>query len=202
MTLDVWAWRHPRAIGAVGRCIGRTDLCVDRRKAKRLAGRIRALARRNSLPHEIWTSPLIRCAEVGRVLRAWGWTHRIDERLAELDFGTWDGRRWSRISHAEVAAWEADFLHHPPGGGESQAALRARVARFVDGLRVDASTTPRPSGPPMNVLVVSHAGWIAALAADDACEDASRWPKPLPPMGLQRVRLPAPPRASNLETPT
>lgn len=184
MSLDIWAWRHPRAIGATGRCIGRTDLGVDRRKAKRLAGRIRAHARRHDLPRAIWTSPSTRAAAVGQVLRAWGWTHRVDERLAELDFGRWDGRHWSDIPHAEVAAWEADFLHHPPGGGESQAELRARVARFTQQWHVDASK-------PAPVLVVSHAGWIAALAADEACDDAAHWPKPLPTMGLQRVHRPA-----------
>jgi alpha-ribazole phosphatase len=197
--LEVWAWRHPRAIGSAGRCVGRTELAVDRRKAKRLAGRIRAAARRHGLPREIWTSPLTRAADVGRILRSWGWTHRIDARLVELDFGAWDGRPGSLIPYSEVAAWEADFVHHAPGGGESQADLRTRVTDFIDGLRprTDAASPSRT-----RALVVSHAGWITALCAGDDCTDAGRWPKPVPTMGLRRVRLPAakgqalrPPRA-------
>jgi alpha-ribazole phosphatase len=181
--IEIWVWRHPRADGAAGRCIGRTDLGVDRRKAKRLAGRIRAAARRHGLERVIWTSPLRRAVEVGRVLRALGWRHRIDSRLAELDFGRWDGRAWTTIAPSEVAAWEADFLHHAPGGGESQAMLLARVAAFV---RARAG-----AAAPCVVLAVSHAGWIAALEAGRGCADAARWPRPVPAMGLRRVRIEA-----------
>jgi len=179
--VDLWAWRHPRAIGAAGRCIGRTDLAVDRRKAKRLAARIRQAARRHGLPREIWTSPLRRAFEVGKVLRGWGWTHRVDERLLELDFGRWDGRPWREIAHADVACWEADFVHHAPGGGESQATLRTRVDQFL-AARAQSDANGRP------VLVVSHAGWIAALLAGDDIDDAAHWPAPTPHMGLRRVR--------------
>jgi alpha-ribazole phosphatase len=175
MPLDLWAWRHPRAIGAAGRCIGRTDLALDRRKAKRLAGRIRRAARRHGLPRAIWTSPLRRAAAVGRVLRGWGWTHHVDARLLELDFGAWDGRRWSEIAHADVALWEADFAHHAPGGGESLAALRRRGDAFLAERALDRAGA---------ILVVTHAGWIGARLAPEA--DAAGWPAPVPHMALRR----------------
>jgi alpha-ribazole phosphatase len=182
-TAGLWVWRHPRAIGAAGRCIGRTDLGVDRRKAKRLAARIRQAARRHGLPREIWTSPLRRAAAVGRVLRGWGWAHHVDTRLAELDFGRWDGRAWHEIAPADVARWEADFVHHAPGGGESQAALRSRIEDFLAEISARGSA-PRP------VLVVSHAGWIGALLAGAACHDAARWPAPVACMHLRRFGSP------------
>ena len=62
------AWRHPRPDGVAGRCIGHTDVPVDRRRAKRLAHRIRCAARREGWPKGVWTSPLRRCADVGRWL--------------------------------------------------------------------------------------------------------------------------------------
>ena len=185
--VELWIWRHPRARGASGRCIGRTDLAVDPRKARRLAGRIRAAARRHGLPREIWTSPLRRAADVGRILRRWGWIHRVDARLAELDFGRWDGRPWSAIAAAEVAAWEADFVHHAPGGGESQAALRARIARFAAERAAGAAPARAV------VLLVSHAGWINAATASHACADAARWPAPVATMALCRVQWAASP---------
>ena len=61
--LRIWIWRHPKPIGAAGRCIGRTDLPVDPRRAKRLAHRIRQHARRHHLPHAVVTSPLRRLRE-------------------------------------------------------------------------------------------------------------------------------------------
>ena len=157
--VQLWLWRHPKARGAAGRCIGRSDLHVDPRKAKRLAHRIRATARRQALPYTLWVSPLQRSRAVGRWLARWGWAVRVDARLRELDFGRWDGRCWADIAWAEVQAWEADLLHHAPGGGESLAQLSQRVQAFVgeggDGGGGDTNADVR--------LVVSHGGWINTL---------------------------------------
>jgi len=145
----VWLWRHPRAEGAAGRCIGcGTDLPVHWRRAKRLARRVQAHARRERLPHRVWTSPLQRCADVGRWLRRWGWSHVQLEALREIDFGHWDGRTWDQIGRVEVDAWCADFAHHAPGGGESLQALLARVCTLH---------------LPARALVVAHGGTMVAL---------------------------------------
>lgn len=159
-------WRHPRPEGASGLCVGaRCDLEVDRRRSKRLARRIQAHARRHGLPREIWTSPLRRCADVGRWLRRWGWTHRIDVALLELDFGAWDGRAWSDIDKGEIDAWVADFAHFAPSGGEALTSLMARAALWRGG-----------------DLVVSHGGWMLAKrwATDqpDRAPAAHEWPRP------------------------
>ncbi|WP_240635958.1 histidine phosphatase family protein [Caldimonas tepidiphila] len=182
---EFWIWRHPRAEGAAGRCIGRTDLAVDRRRAKRLAHRIRRAARRHGLPREVWTSPLRRCREVGLWLRRWGWTLYVDESLAEMDFGAWDGRAWATIGAADFAGWDADFLHHAVGGGESLARLLARVEGFV------------VAAPPGPRLVIGHGGWINALrwltGADHAAgrtPQANRWPAP--PAHARLTRLDGP----------
>ena len=181
MAPELWLWRHPRATGAAGRCIGQTDLAVDRRRAKRLAHRIRQTARLHSLPRVVWTSPLQRCADVGCWLARWGWQHRVDARLLELDFGGWDGRPWTTIAHADVAAWEADFAQHAPGGGEALAALVARCRAFI-------ATQPGDGAP---LLMVAHAGWMQACAcADPLALQAASWP-PAPRHGsLLRVSPP------------
>jgi alpha-ribazole phosphatase len=169
--VDLWLWRHPRAQGAAGRCIGRTDLPVDRRRAKRLAHRIRRVARRAGLPHIVWTSPLQRCAAVGRWLRRWGWRHHVDMRLAELDFGRWDGLPWTEIAAQDVAAWEADFAQHRVGGGESLQQLIERQRSFI----------AQVAGEAQPLLVVSHAGWMQALrwaALHAALPQAHQWPSP------------------------
>lgn len=172
-----WAWRHPAPRGAAGRCVGaRTDLPVDPRQAKRLAHRIRAAARRARLPRVVATSPAQRCRAVGRWLRRFGFRHVVDARLAELDFGAWDGRRWHDIAAGEIAAWADDLLRATPHGGESVAALRARVAEV----------RARPPAP----LAVTHGGWLsAALCTVPHGEplDAAAWPAA--PRYGQAVRL-------------
>jgi alpha-ribazole phosphatase len=170
---QLWCWRHPRAQGQAGHCIGRSDLPVDPRKAKRLAHRIRACVRQHGLPRHIHTSPLRRTRDVARWLRRWGFQVTVDARLAEMDFGAWDGRPWAGIDRAEVQAWEADFLHHRPGGGESLAQLLARVQNWLQ----EGDGQPR--------LAVTHGGWLNAwrhLAAGGPAPQAARWP-PAPPHG-------------------
>lgn len=144
---EIWVWRHPRPIGCEGRCIGRTDVPVDRRLAKRLARRVERAARRLGLPRLVITSPLRRGADVGRWLSRWGWVHRIDPSLTEMDFGEWDGKPWSTIGQAQVDAWCADFPRHAPGGGERLDAMFERAGRW------------RAQG---TVVVIGHAGWMLA----------------------------------------
>jgi alpha-ribazole phosphatase len=175
----LWVWRHPRANGAAGRCIGRTDLAVDRRRAKRLAHRIRQAARRHGLPRRVLTSPLQRCAAVGRCLRHWGWRHELLPALHEMDFGDWDGLAWAQIPRQEVDAWCAAFLYHRPGGGENLQDLFARVAAW------------RPPSAP--VAIVAHGGWMLArrwlASGRPAPTRADQWPAP--PRHGECWRLPA-----------
>lgn len=164
------AWRHPRPRGHEGRCIGRTDVAVDGRKARRLARRIHRQALRQGAPRLVCTSPLRRCRLVGEHLRRLGWRHVIDDQLLEADFGRWEGRAWSDIARHEIDAWVADFLHHRPGGGESLQQLLNRAASW------------RVIEP--GATVVGHAGWMLArrwvqtwgLARPP--EQAREWPAP------------------------
>jgi alpha-ribazole phosphatase len=143
------AWRHPRVAAAQGRCIGRSDLRVDPRRARRLAHRIRAFAQRHGLPRIVVTSPLARSRAVGDWLARWGWLHRVDAALSEVDFGDWDGLAWSAVPTQEIDAWCADFEHFRPGGGEAVGALLQRVSGFE----------PGPAR-----IVVTHGGWLSAAA--------------------------------------
>ncbi len=174
------AWRHPRAPGAEGRCIGgRTDLRVDPRRAKRLAHRIRAFARQRGLRHVVVTSPLQRSRAVGCWLARWGWRHRVDAALSELDFGRWDGQPWTAVPRAEFDAWCADFERQPPGGGETVAALLQRVRGFDPGAAR---------------IVVTHGGWLSAARwlrdGRGAPPDSARWPAA--PLYGQRIALALP----------
>jgi alpha-ribazole phosphatase len=171
--MELIVWRHPRPHGVEGRCIGQVDVKVNRRKAKRLAHRIRRHARRQRLferqPAVVWTSPLRRCYDVGRILREWGWVHRVDARLSEVNFGGWDGRLWADIAKDDIDAWCDNFADARPGGGESVKQLLARCGEFL---------AEQPTG--RTCLLIGHAGWINALCwltdQPDAVPSASDWP--------------------------
>lgn len=166
----IWAWRHPRPIGAAGLCIGRTDLKLDHRKAQRLARQINKAASQYQLPRVVHTSSLQRCANVGRVLGHCGWEHRIDDALLEFDFGLWDGKAWTEIDLTEIQAWTDAFAHYAPGGGETLAEMLQRAAAWSPGL-----------GQHEPVVVVAHAGWMLARqwqqSRGDDLPTANEWPK-------------------------
>lgn len=184
----VVAWRHPKPDGVAGRCIGRTDVAVDPRKARRLARRIHRQAWRDSqrpaVPFDaaqgegaapsapvrvVCCSPLRRCRDVARHLRRLGWRVVVDAALLEADFGRWDGRAWADIPRSEVDAWVADFADHAPGGGESLRQVLARAAAW--------------SPPVPGATVVAHAGWMLARQwlrahGPNAIPSAGQWPAP------------------------
>ena len=164
---ELSVWRHARPSAVAGRCIGHTDVPVDRRKSKRLAHRVRAWGRRHGTAKVVVTSPLRRGADTGRWLARWGWRHLVDPRLIEVDFGTWDGCAWVEIPVDAIDAWCADFASYRPGGGESVDSLLGRCAAFI----ADA---------PPGSAVVGHAGWISAALwlqqTGGAPPRAASWP--------------------------
>jgi alpha-ribazole phosphatase len=168
--IAVQIWRHPRPDNVVGRCIGHTDVGLDTRRAKRLARRIQRFARQQGAPKVIWTSPLLRCALVGKYLKRWGWQHHTDALLCEMHFGRWDGQSWSAVAKEEIDAWCADFANFAPAGGESLAVVMARCQQFLE----------QPGAA--SRWVVGHAGWMGAAqwlrAHPGLLPQAQLWPAP------------------------
>jgi alpha-ribazole phosphatase len=115
--------RHPSVSVAPGLCYGRRDLCLD---ADGLGAIPRMAASLRAFP-TIWTSPARRCREVADAI---GPAPRLDERLLELDFGDWEGMAWNDVPRDMLDCWAAEPRHFAPPGGETGAALLARVRSF------------------------------------------------------------------------
>lgn len=163
--------RHPRPLIAPGICYGRLDVAGEHPAlvAARLLAELPA-----GLP--VYSSPLRRCRELAGHLQA---QPVIDGRLAEMDFGEWEGRAWDDISRAELDAWAADVAGYAPPGGESPAALQQRALAFVAELRVPEA------------VVVTHAGVIRVLQAYWQGLPAPQWATPQFGFGsLTRVHVP------------
>lgn len=145
--------RHTRPDGHEGLCYGRTDLALGpdfAAAAEAVLAGLPAVA-------TIRSSPLSRCRRLAeRVATARGLPLEIDPRLAEFDFGAWEGRPWADLPRAELDAWAADFHNARPHGGETVAELAARVRAALD----DATPGATPGA-----LWVSHAGVARAAAA-------------------------------------
>ncbi len=106
----------------------------------------------------IWTSPLARClAFAERLAERLDAPLHLEERLAELDFGDWEGLTAAEVMARDSGAlgrfWE-DPARHPPPGGEDLASFEARV------MAAWAEIRAQEPGP---VLVVTHGGVIRLL---------------------------------------
>lgn len=156
--------RHLQPEVADGICYGVTDLDLATGHEAALEAVLECLPPLAGLA----TSPLSRCRLLAEVIgRRHGLDAMVDPRLAEMNFGTWEGRAWSEIARAELDEWAADFLHARPHGGESVAELQARTHAALADYRA------RPG----DHLLVTHAGVIkAALATGPRAED---WPPAL-----------------------
>ncbi len=147
--------RHPKPLIETGICYGRHD-CLAEDVVSVAAGLLAELP--VGLP--LWTSPLIRCRVLAAHLHP---QPIIDDRLAEMHFGNWEGRRWDDISRAELDAWAADVAGYAPPGGESPRDLQRRALDFVASLDVQEA------------VIVTHAGVIRTLLAHWQGLPPERW---------------------------
>jgi broad specificity phosphatase PhoE len=122
---------------------------------RELAWRLAALA-----PSRVLASPLARALELGRqVAELADAPIDVDARIGEVRRGTWQGRRvkdLQREDPAAIAAFYADPWAFAGHGGESDAALAARVWPAIDELLARASGT---------LVVATHYNVIRVVAA-------------------------------------
>lgn len=150
MSMRLFLVRHFAPTVAKGICYGRTDLAVNRIEHEEMLP-----ALRSQLPRGVplYSSPLRRCAQLAGGL---GGAVCFDARLAELNFGRWEMRRWDDIARDEIDAWAADVVTYRPGGGESVLDMALRVADFYAELQSDVDG---------DAVVICHAGTMRLLAA-------------------------------------
>ena len=178
-----YVWRHPKPIGADGKCIGQTDIDVDKRKLKRLANKIQRFVRLHHLPKVIWVSPLQRSLKVGQILAQRGFQYHVAPDLAEIHFGVWDGQPWSQIAKQEIDNWCDDFTDFASEDGESLQQLFHRTEAWLNKMAMQKTMQNVQNSKDSPILVVGHAGWINAasmiVAGQEVPKIATEWPRPV-----------------------
>lgn len=166
----LWLLRHGPVECAEGLCYGASDVRAAEPASQGIADRVAA-----QLPSgvEFYASPLSRCAQLALALQARrpDLQAQFDTRIAEMNFGAWEGMAWNDIPRAEFDGWLGDFAEAPAGGrGESTNAFMARVG--------DAYDSWRASG--RDAAWVTHAGVMRAVLLLHQglrkVERADRWP--------------------------
>lgn len=130
--MRLWLVRHARPLVEAGLCYGALDVAADDDETLSAAQRLAQV-----LPPsvDVLASPLRRCTQLVQALAAVrpDLAARTAPRLAEMDFGGWEGRAWNGLDRTELDAWAADFAHYRAGRtGESTAQFIARVGQLLE----------------------------------------------------------------------
>lgn len=156
--MDVVLIRHARPDIDPGICYGRLDLCLATPVVPAPAAIVAALP----APQRVLTSPLRRAADTARLLLqalpARALEPESEPRLAEIDFGAWEGRAWDDIPRSELDALAQDLLDACPHRGETAAQAMVRVSGW-------AASLAQPGASDDCLWVVGHAGPMRMLAA-------------------------------------
>jgi alpha-ribazole phosphatase len=185
--MKLWLLRHTPVLADPGLCYGRTDVPVSPTAVRDAASRA-ALILPSGLPARlsVRSSPRRRCAELAAALQHLRPELQVvaDARLAEMDFGDWEGQRWDEIPRSELDAWSHDFGAVRAGGtGESTRQFMARVALAYEDWLAGGE----------DALWVTHAGVIRALwllqGGVREVTRADQWPAQSVPHGeLLRIK--------------
>jgi alpha-ribazole phosphatase len=171
-----WLVRHAQPLVEPSVCYGALDVAADAQATAQAAQTLLKV-----LPPEaqLITSPLRRCMQLAHAIQALrpATACRVDARLAEMNFGTWEGQRWDAIARAELDGWTQAFAHWRCGGGECVQDVMARVAAAWD----DSCALRQP------MVWITHAGVIRAASLLEQgrrhIDDASQWPQMAPAWG-------------------
>jgi alpha-ribazole phosphatase len=168
--VKLWLVRHAEPLIEPGVCYGATDMPADASATLSCAALLAPLLPAGLL---MLSSPLQRCAQLAWALQALRPDLRLqtDARLAELDFGCWEGVRWDDIPRSAYDDWTASFGAARFGGRESVNELLQRVAA----VRAEAQARGQ------DAVWVTHAGVLRAMALLDqgltTLEQAPQWPQ-------------------------
>jgi alpha-ribazole phosphatase len=158
-----------------GRLQGRIDAPLSALGAQQAAALARGFA---SAPvTRVLSSPLSRARDTAAAIAsAHDLAVEVDERLIELDYGTWDGLALSDVSADNWASWRNDPEFAPPGG-ERLSDVTARVASFCAEVLGDDL-----------VIAVSHVSPIkAAVCGALRVDDRATWRMQLDVAAVTRI---------------
>ena len=169
--MSIFLVRHTAPDILPGICYGASNVPVHEAEFARVMPLLDAALPASAL---VATSPLTRCRRLADFLATLSTAREVlvDPRLMERDIGRWTNKLWEDIPRDEARAFAADFLDHQPpsihadndaaqpsklGAGESVRTMQTRVLQGFE------SAWARAEG--RNLVIVAHAGPIAAMIA-------------------------------------
>jgi alpha-ribazole phosphatase len=173
--MRLWLARHARPLVEEGLCYGALDVAADQNETAAAAQQLA-----QALPQgvDVLSSPLRRCTELAQALAILrpDLAPRPEPRLAEMDFGSWEGRPWNSLARGEIDAWTNDFAGYRAGGtGESVSQFAARVDGLLQELRASGRDQAWIAHGGVFKVVLRRLDGLALAAASDWPAEALAW---------------------------
>lgn len=146
--MEIYLVRHTETVCAKGICYGQADVELMEPYLEQFQ------EIKKQLPEEalFYSSPLQRCTILTDFLSSS--YYNVDKRLMEMDFGSWEMKKWDEISAVELDPWMNDFVTVKVPDGESFEILNNRVLSFI-GEKLTNVSSP--------IVIVTHAGVIRSF---------------------------------------
>ena len=123
--MEIYLIRHTTPLIEKGICYGFSDIPVANTF---LLEAEKVLSQIPTRFDKVYSSPLQRCKQLAQVISD---DITFDNRLKELNFGSWELKKWDEIPKNEIQPWYDDWVHASTLNGESYQDLQNRAISFV-----------------------------------------------------------------------
>ena len=148
--MEIFLVRHTTPAIEKGICYGQTDLDLAHTFEDEAIEVLKKLPKQLDV---VYSSPLKRCTTLAHKISD---NITLDDRLKELDFGSWEMQKWDAIPLFEIQPWYDNFVNTSTLNGESYQDLQHRVLDFYKGLKKQKLSS---------VAIITHSGVIRSLLA-------------------------------------
>ena len=173
LNMKIWLVRHAKPLVQKGLCYGRLDVGADQSLTELASDNLMSALPDRSEVKVLMTSPRQRTKQLAKLLaKRLNLNLLEEERLAEMDFGKWEGYLWADIPKSAIDDWTEDFNDHVFGGGESTGQLLHRAWHLMQ----NATRIKKDQ------IWVTHAGVIKAVQflmnnGEPHIKSAADWPR-------------------------
>lgn len=144
--MEIHLIRHTKVNVQTGICYGQSDVNL----AETFDSELENLNPKLDSTYDlIISSPLKRCTLLAQQLDLG--EIKTDQRLKEINFGSWELKSWNEIDPTEIDNWHTNLETYKNHAGENLLELQQRVHQFIEELITENHK---------KILLVTHAGVI------------------------------------------
>jgi alpha-ribazole phosphatase len=148
--MDLYFLRHTTVAVDNDVCYGQTEIPVASSFLQEASDTMKLVP--DKMHAVYFSSPTRRCIQLAEFISKR--PAMQDDRLSDLNFGSWERKKWEEIDEEELQKWMRDVVFHSVPEGESYEQLILRVKDFFEDIITKNYKT---------VVISTHASVIRAI---------------------------------------